>query len=93
VLKVQPNNALQVIKESSIALLNSGEKVFRFNLKESLEKGTSGLESVQTNVQLLKRCRFYPVYNRWRQGFVHPSYLKTLAEYCPQPSSGAAVVV
>ena len=68
---------ISVLKSTSEAFLNSGDKVFAFDLMEGLTQGTSGLKQVMTNAQRIKRCKFYPLYNR-NKGFIHPHYLQTV---------------
>ena len=50
-----------------------------FDLKRGLEEGTSGLYSVQTHAQLMKRCKFATRYHR-KAGYIHPQFMLTVHE-------------
>jgi len=85
-LKAHPAHTLQVLKDHSLAVLNSGEKVMIFDLRAGLADCTSGLVEVYTNSQLLKRClrAFYPVRQQAqgsRKGYIHPSFMHSVHEY------------
>ena len=64
-MKVTPGlSALQTIKDSNLVVINSGDKVLLFDVAQGLREGTSGLQQVQTNSQIMKRCKFYPLFNK-----------------------------
>ena len=50
-----------------------------FDFARGLKEGTSGLYTVQTNTQLMKRCRFQTRYHSG-QGYIHPMFLQTVHE-------------
>jgi len=62
--------------------LNSGEKVFIFDLQKILLEGNGGLLEVFTHSQILKRCHFYPVNNR-KKGYIHPEFMQRVHEQAP----------
>jgi hypothetical protein len=45
-LKTHPQHSLQILKDRNFAVLNSGDKIFVFDLQKILLEGTGGLIEV-----------------------------------------------
>ena len=65
-----------MIKEKSLMVINSGQKVYIFELLEGLREGKSGISHVWSNEDIIRKCEFESIF---RQEFsTHPQYFEKL---------------
>src|SRR5687768_9956537 len=73
-LKVHPQEALQVLKDQSVVVVNGGEQIMIFDLMRGLRNGDSGLLELITHSDIASQCKLTNKYNK--HGMSHPSYIQ-----------------